>query len=321
MSSGLARRKSLFDKFSNQLLLLKEHGIIDIKFKYEKPYLCPICLDEFTEMHLENSRENFLTLEDAPPDSLGGTKIALTCKQCNSYCGTKIDNHLFEVIKAIDGSFFYKGSTLHGTITHEGKKVTVELLSQGDGQLEAYHRIKHNNPTLLDRFIYGIKNKTIGPVLNLDPPKIKFDPLRVNQALIKANYIITFSKFGYIFLLDAAYHSIRSQLLNPEKEIYKWGPFIKNQFSKDKIGNYYVHNQGIKSIFNIFLLKTEYSETLIGGLLPVPTIPIDLFIDNVVSLRDSQSVVVLDTTKYDPEVNLFNDMPQIIKFRRWLFSN
>lgn len=318
MATGLERRQQLFNKFSNQLLLLKQSGIIDTTFKYAKPYLCPICLTEFTETDLQDNSSNFLTLEDAPPDSLGGSKIALTCKKCNSECGHNIDNHLTEILRAIDASYFYKGSKRFGTITHEGQKLTVELTSQGDGTLTAYHRIKQNNPTLLDKFIFGLKNKTIGPLLNLDPPKIKFDSKRVNYAIVKAHYIITFSKFGYIFLLNKEYNAIREQLLNPDKEIYPWTPFIKDQFTNDKIGTYYVHNKGAESIFNIFSLKTDYSETLIGGLLPIPSIPITEFVKSIDGQKNHQNILTLDTTTYDPNADLFNDIAEIKKIVRWI---
>ena len=311
MATGLERRKQLFNKFSNQLLLLKKNGIIDTTFKYARPYLCPICLTEFTETDLQDNSSNFLTLEDAPPDSLGGSKIALTCKKCNSECGHKIDYRLTEILRAIDASYFYKNSKCFRTITHEGQKLTVELTSQGDDTLTAYHRTNQNNPTLLDKFIFGLENKTIGPLLNLDPPKIKFDSKRVNYAIVEAHYIITFSKFGYTFLLNKEYDAIRQQLLNPDKEIYSWKPFVKDQFTSDKIGTYYVHNKRAESIFNIFSLKTEYSETLIGGLLPIPTIPIAEFVESIVGQKNNHMVLILDTTSYDPNADLFRDIAEI----------
>src|SRR5260221_763421 len=105
MSQSLEKRKQLFEKFSKQLLLLNQNCIINYNFKNVNPYLCPICLDEFNENDLTPSVNNFLTLEDAPPDSLSGSKIALTCKKCNNGCGTEIDTHLTEVVRAIDASY------------------------------------------------------------------------------------------------------------------------------------------------------------------------------------------------------------------------
>ena len=318
MSQGLEKRKQLFAKFSKQLLLLKQNGIINNNFKNTNPYLCPICLNEFNENDLTPSANNFLTLEDAPPYSLRGSKIALTCKKCNNDCGTEIDKHLTEGVRAIDASYFYKGSKQSGTIQHDGQKITVELTSLGNGTLTAYHRIKQNNPNALDKFIYALKNKSIGPLLNLDPPKINFDSKRVNYALVKSNYVITFAKFGYIFLMDKRYDSIRQQLLNPGEEIYPWAPFIKNQFTADSIGTHYVYNKGTQSIFNIFALRTAYSETLIGGLLPLPGISMSEFTSRIDAQRDPHNVVILDTTKYDPDADLFTDINQIMKIHNWI---
>lgn len=318
MSKGLERRKQLFNKFSKQLLLLKQLGVINREFKYAQPYLCPICLREFTDKDLIESANNFLTLEDAPPDSLGGSKIVLTCRECNSGCGTSIDHHLTTVLRAIDASYFYKGSKQFATINHEGKKITVELESLGDGTLTAYHRISKNNPTLLEKFIFGLKNKTIGPVLNLNPPKMHFNSKCVNYALVKTNYIITFSKFGYIFLLNEAYDDLRNQLLHPEEETYPWTPFIKNQFNRETIGTYYIHNKGAESIFNIFALRTEYSETLIGGLLPLPSIKTDDLGKSIDSQKDRRSELSLNATNYDFNIDLFSDVAEINKILNWI---
>src|SRR5690606_35858997 len=132
--------------------------------------------------------------------------------------------------------FFYKGAKQNATIEFEGKKLTVELKSLGDGTLTAYHRIKNNNPTLLEKFIYGIKNKTVGPILNFTPPPRKLDPKRINYALVKTNYIITFARFGYIFLLSNRYDDLREQLRNPSHSLYPWTPFVKDQFQKASAG-------------------------------------------------------------------------------------
>lgn len=314
------KRKTLFDKFSGQLHLMKNHGLLNINLKYDKTYICPICLEQFTERHLIQSGDNYLTLEDAPPDSLKGSKIALTCRKCNNGCGQTIDFHLTEIIRQIDASYFYKDSVHHRKILFEGKPVNVELTSMGDGTLQAYHRIKTNNPNLLDKFIYALKEKTLGPLLNLEPAYSRVDNKRVNYALVKTTYIIIFAKFGYIFLLDPAYEPIRQQLLHPDQVIYPWTPFIKDQFTNAQVCTYYVHNPGLKSIFNIFSLRTEYSETLIGGLLPVPGITTEEFGKRIDATKDHEYHVVLDTTHYDPDAQIFSNMTELQKVRNWAYK-
>lgn len=322
MSNNLESRKRIFDKFSNQLHLLKNEGILDIDLKFDKTYICPICVRQFDENDLfSKPKNNFLTEEDAPPDKLGGNRIALTCKECNSKAGHEIDVHLINRIKQIDSSRFYKGSKQVVFIEFDGKRIITEITSNGDGTLEILHKTKNNNPTLLDKFIYGIKNRNIGPLLNLKPNKQKDDSERVNLALLKTNYIITFSKFGYIFLLDKYYDPIREQIRDMDKG-YKGQIFLKDQFPIDKIGTYYVININAKSIFNIFSLKTEYSETLVGAILPLPGMTPEELHKSLVSNRQKigpkkKVGVVLNTNNYDPNADLFNNIKEIIKIVKW----
>ena len=319
MGKALERKRQIFKKFSGQLLLLHANGLLDWQFKYPDPYICPICRREFSEDHLnEDKYSNFLTAEDAPPAALGGSKIALTCRECNNRCGQQIDWHLIEALRAIDASRFYKGSKQSAIIEFEGKKITVELEALGGGSLSAYHANKHNNPTLLEKFIFGIKNKTIGPVLNFRPPTRRFLQERINYALVKTNYILTFAKFGYLFLLDNMYQPIRDQLLHPENIIYPWTPFIKDQFKVGDKGTYYLLNENMEAILNVFVLKTEYSETVIGGFIQNPLVTMGHFGQDVDGLRDAQQVVQFDVSKYDPDANLFTNLTEMKRIIKWI---
>jgi hypothetical protein len=313
----LNRRKLIFNRFSSQLNFLKANGHFTQDLQFEKTYICPICLRQFSENHVQQSKNNFLTLEDAPPDKLMGSKIALTCKECNSTCGTTIDVHLVEALREIDANHFYPGSIQVRKIPFETGYVNVELTSLGNGTLRAYHSIKQNNPNLLDRFIYGIRSNNFGPLLNFAPPASRVIPARVNYALVKTNYILTFARFGYIFLLHPAYNQIRQQLLNPNEIHYPWVPFIKDQFTARDAGTYYIHNPGIESILNVFKLRTKYAETVIGGTLPLPFITTPDYGNRIDNLKDQQNGLMLDTTRYDPGADLFsnwNHMHQIINW-------
>jgi hypothetical protein len=319
-NKGYNKRKIIFDKFSDQLSILRAKGFIKGKaFQYPKSYLCPLCLNEFSEHDLvERPTTNFLTLEDSPPASLGGSKIALTCKECNSRCGHELDYQLVEAIREVDNSYFYPGSKQHGIIDFEGKRLSVEITAQGDGQMTAYHRTKHNDPTILQRFIFGLKNSTVGPILNLKPPKSRVDQHKVGCALLKTHYIITFSKFGYLFLMDKVYNPIREQIRNPDKHILSDMPFLKDQFLEGDAGTYYVTDSGVESILNIFVLKTEYSKTIFGGFLPVPTITLPTYTTRIESKRGPGNVVKLYRSKYDPNADLFTDYSEMQKIWNWI---
>lgn len=321
MSDKLNSRKKLFNKFSNQLHLLKENGLIDIELKYDKTYICPLCLEQFQEEDLiSKSNKNFLTEEDAPPEKLAGNRIALTCKRCNSNAGHQIDNHLINRIKENDEAKFYKGSTQYGNIEFEGSKITAEITSNGDGTLSILHRTKKNNPNLLDKFIYGLKNKNIGPLLNLKPKDYRIDSERVNIALLKTSYIITFSKFGYIFLLDKQYDSLRKQITDMSYG-YKGELFIVNQQKEESVGVYYVLNKGAKSILNVFNLKTDYSNTIVSSFIPLPNFSAELIHSNLTNngknIEPGKIGVSLSVSYYDNNADLFTDMNEIRKIINW----
>lgn len=322
MSNKLDNRKKLFNRFSNQLHLLKDNGLIDFELKYEKTYICPICLNQFNENDLVSSNDkNFLTEEDAPPAKLNGRRIALTCKECNSKAGYQIDNHLIHRLRNLDDKYYLNSTPQERRIKFENSTVGASLTPKGNGVIEIVHKPKNSNPKLLDKFIYSIRNKAIGKLLDFEPRYKNVDDGCVERALLKTAYIITFSKFGYIFLLDKYYDSIREQIKNVDNKFEKH-LFVTNQFSNDKIGTYYVLNSNAKAIFNIFSLKTDYSETLIGSILPMINVSPEQLFNNLKNndntIRKNGMVgIQLDTNNYDPNADLFNDIKEIRKIINW----
>jgi len=311
----------MFEKFSRQLHLLKDNGLIDIELKYDETYICPLCLDQFQKSDLiSDPNNNYLTEEDAPPDKLNGSRIALTCKTCNSKAGHEIDYHLIKILRDIDDSKFHKDTVQHRRVEFEDTFINSQITSEGDGILKVLHRIDNNNPTTLERFIQKLKTKSIGEILHLNPPKQPADNRKVNKALLKTNYIITFAKFGYIFLLDEFYDTIRKEIRNPDFEA-EGNLMINQQFNNSQVGTYYVINPNSKSIFNIFSLKTDYSETIIGSLLPFPDMSPKTLHHNLTSkgikLGNGEVGVTLDTTHYDTNADLFNNLNEIKKILAW----
>lgn len=322
MSKQLKSRERLFEKFSKQLHLLKNEGLIEIDLKFDETYICPICLEQFQKSDLISSdSKNFLTEEDAPPAKLNGWRIALTCYQCNSKAGHQIDHHLIHRIREIDESKFHKDSVQSVRVAFEDTYINSEITSEGNGLLSILHRIDNNNPTTLDRFIYQLKNKTLGRILNMSLKKKKIEDNKVEKALLKTNYIVTFSKFGYIFLLDSFYQTMRDEIKNPDLPT-NGHLMINNQFKPSQVGTYYVCNKNAKSIFNVFSLKTDYSETLIGALMPFPKMTSEELHKNLTSngikIGNEQIGVTLDTTNYDPNIDLFTDIREIKKVIDWM---
>ncbi len=80
MSDKKARKLKLFNQGSAALENLNP--------EWQGLYACPICERAFTVDALESGD---LTLEHAPPKSVGGRDITLTCQQCNSGAGHTVD--------------------------------------------------------------------------------------------------------------------------------------------------------------------------------------------------------------------------------------
>ena len=107
MSKNDDKRREIFNLYSQQWELLKNHNLlIGINQKYVGNYVCPICLRHFSPKDLDQSLPNPLTLEDAPPKSLGGKANTLTCKVCNNTTGSKIDSHLSVRLNELDQKRF-----------------------------------------------------------------------------------------------------------------------------------------------------------------------------------------------------------------------
>ena len=311
------RKQLIFDKFSNQLTLLKNNGLLDCELKYERTYICPLCLNQFSDSDLTPKLfKNYLTEEDAPPASLGGSRVALTCKKCNSECGHNIDYQLKELIEHEENSRFIKGSVQRGTVDFEGRQITVEMKSKGKGNLQASHDENRNDPSIFQRFINSIRE---GSVINFIPKKNRLDPNKLCYAFFKTNYIITFSKFGYLFLLDPAYNELREQILNPNVVLIDYNLAIHNPHFNDHIGTHYVTDAGIKAIFNIFNLKTKLSEKPYGVFLPIPSISIESFVTEMETKR-VDGMAQFNKTIYDDDADLFNDIEEIRKIKNWIGS-
>jgi transcription elongation factor Elf1 len=200
MTDGDKKRKMIFDKFSNNLTLLAENNILkDIKLKFEKTYICPICTEQFSENALNQNLKNPLTLEDAPPKSLGGKANILTCKSCNNTCGQKIDFHLTERMRELDHLNFLPNTEFNAKFEQNGRIIQGTIKIGSDGTIQALHKNKTNNPINLSTYIKSISKERKIKLNFLEP---KSDPFKVQLALLKIGFLMTFSQYGYAFILS-----------------------------------------------------------------------------------------------------------------------
>ena len=201
MSKTGEKRKRIFDRFSTHLSELKKEGkLTGIELKHDNAYICPICLNPFSKTNLKLDSDNMLTLEDSPPDSLGGKKVALTCKDCNSKCGHNLDFHLQERLLEIDSKEFLPNSTQKAEITVDGVTVKGEVRVT-EKSIEVSVSENNNNPVVAKKHL---KKVVPDKVATVKPKPSRVIPLKFEVALLKSAYILAFAKFGYNLLLQTS---------------------------------------------------------------------------------------------------------------------
>lgn len=274
MNKGEKRRKFLFDKYSENLYFLKQNGILPKRIEINKgDYICPICLDKFNEDDLNQDSENPLSLEDAPPKSLGGSQIVLTCERCNNGMGRDIDWHLTERLNEMDFHHRIIGAEMSGEFSLD---VTVngKIVIEENGETKAYYTNKNNNPKTLETYIANISGKNESSHV-WKPNPTRVDAKKLQIAIIKNAYLLMFEKFGYAFLFDKEYDRIREQLLNPDFDIYPLNCWFQGPFPEEHIGVPFITEKNMESIFTLFKLSTKLSDRLFGVVLPLSSSKIE----------------------------------------------
>ena len=90
-------------------------------------YVCPQRLQAFPESALATG---WLTREDVPPKSVGGKKLVLTCRNCNSAAGHEMDDDMRLEANILD--FFGKRlSEIPATLKTESATVPNSVIGNG----------------------------------------------------------------------------------------------------------------------------------------------------------------------------------------------
>jgi len=314
------KRQKIFQAYSDNLTMLIEHGLIpDVRKKEKKPYMCPICLNEFSEEDLDVNQNQYLTLEDAPPKSLGGKSNVLTCKKCNNTCGSEIDSHLANRIKELDQTKFFRNSEARTKVEKDGLVVNGILKVDADGTMQMFHSKENNNPEVLDEFI---KRITANTKITMFFTPLKVNDSRLQIALLKTAYLLMFEKYGYALLFDKEYDRLRQQLLNPDQEIYTLDFWFLGPFPEDltKIVPF-VKENNLGSIMPFFLLKTNKSRYIFSAILPINSRPVEEIIAGFRARFDETSALSLEMHRFNEDMDFLNNpehAKQLINFVRTL---
>ncbi len=314
MTDNDKKRKNIFDKYAVHLRLLVENGIIQQDLPFEETYICPVCARPFSKDSLDQQNGNPLTLEDAPPKSLGGRANVLTCRECNNTAGQQIDHHLTTRMHELDQYQFVPGVEFHPVFENNGSVVQGTIKVNDKGQVDAKHSIKKNNPAVLEKYIAATSKDD---VINLKHRDSKVDVFRLQLALLKTAYLMIFEKFGYALLLDPAYDRLREQLRQPEKEIYPVGSWFHAEYYKPYQGVPFIVGKGLEGIFPIFVLNTGLMERTFAFIIPLTDKTAEELLERVQAMLKEHKVFQSEMNGMDQRDYLF-DIDAIKEMLTWI---
>jgi hypothetical protein len=264
------KREKIFEIFKNHLNFLIDKRFVTAE---KDIYLCPLDL----KPHHSVYEADPLTLEDAPPKSLGGKAHVLTCKSCNNKRGQDIDATLAKFIneaRLIDIAF---------NKLNTGESIENLKLPQSDHP--THHVTLEHNGKYIDGQIGFGGNDTISMVLpKIYPPNTMFKivgskvPKWALYSLLKAAYILLFKKTGYTLILEQCFDVVREQIENPKKAIYptdlcritQKDDILTNDNREVNQGVYFVQDKGLECMLVVFDIKQKDWERKIICFLPLP---------------------------------------------------
>lgn len=301
----MADISKMFNAYSEHLKLVRELKITE----RVDEYICPICLRGYKKSEIDQ-----LSLEDVPQAALEGKKIAITCKKCNNTCGNSIDTHLVNHIDSMEQELFLPGSNRKITIENsgEGKPISAPLKVNGMNDMELFVHENYFNSPYHRENLEKLKENTM---ITFQNKKKKLDNRLISLAVIKNAYLMLFSKFGYTFLLDDYYNSLRSNLQNFHSKFTPTGIWIMQKNLPIEDGIYLSGNNNYRGFFVAYTVSKIQSYRII---VYIPT-PYVKFNSAATAIRNAENYGGLDLIEYDYS-NLLWDKNKIKFLHNWVYS-
>ena len=236
--------KNHFSRIKTNLEILRRIGV---KVP-DGDFLCPECFSPFNEYEISK-----LTEEDVPQASLGGSRITLTCRKCNSNCGALIDVHLQVALKAREQQEFLPNTDRKVSVMVDGQRLNAKLEVGENKDLKLVVDTKRNNPKVWDDFR---ENKLVpNAIVDLQDAPLKHQQERVEAAIIKNAYLL-FAQTGFTLLSHSYYDCFRNVILNSDNNqlpVRLWT--MQNVSCPD--GVFMSENEGLKGFFVSFTLSLK----------------------------------------------------------------
>lgn len=261
MSKGVKIRENIFNEFSQNFSRVMDNP--HLKRTIIGFYICPLCLESFTEYHLNQSVENPLTIEDVPPKKLNGKPLLLTCKKCNNLNGSIYDSELGKWFKAYcvlegKGEFDFKMSI------DSSRTFKAKLVRDIDNKTTSINS-NTKNP-------YAEKN--VSKMHTQGKAGVNFlfdfgDDKKIDDGFLRFAYLYAFYHFGYAYIFSPGGKYVKDYLvLNKSQELK---PLIISKKLEDLDQGIYKisYPTDITSFLVVFKLGSEIVKN-IGVILPGP---------------------------------------------------
>lgn len=268
-------------------------------------YVCPLCLTSFSE-----TDHNQLSEEDVPQASLGGERITLTCKNCNSNCGSQVDVHLLEALKAGEQKKFLPYTDRKVTVMADGKRLNAQLKIDESSDIHMVVDTKRNNPKVWDDFHNNILIPDV--VVDIQDVPLKHKQERIEAAIIKNAYLLLFAKTGYTVLSHEYYDSFRNQILNPDITYLPIRLWTMQEVDCPD-GVFLFDNKKLKGFFVVFTLTLQQRYKFVV-FIPVPNTDYDE-VKNELEAMGAGTPVVFQ--QFDENKDYITDIEAIKELRDW----
>jgi hypothetical protein len=160
-----------------------------------------------------------LTIEDVPPKSVGGRWLVLTCKQCNSTAGTRLDEQARLREEQLD---FFAGRVPDRALAAE--IMVGDSTTRGDIRNAGDALLLFVDPKRSDPRQHAAMTKTLDQWASGDRPggpmgfelAKRVHVVRARLSWLRAAYLVAFAALGWRYVYMPYLAPLRAQLADPD---------------------------------------------------------------------------------------------------------
>ena len=210
----------------------------DVRCHASRCTICPLCItaNGFRAFRRLADDQRLLSVEDVPPEKLGGRPLLLTCKDCNNRAGHRLDAEAVKV-ERISRTLTGTGTGLtRARLGMDGISINVEFGSR-PGEFAIFGCPAHTSPKAQAAFFDAVErvvtSKAPGWQMQLRFPH-PIDARRAALSWLRSAYLAGFAKFGYRLILGRAYGPLRESIRNAEAGPWDGFLMVDRELQRDE---------------------------------------------------------------------------------------